>query len=62
MSSSRHFSIPYDEDVVHSVILENTPSPPPKPPRGILRKEAPMKPQRSALKIEPARDGLFQSV
>ncbi|CCD68203.1 Target of ERK kinase mpk-1 [Caenorhabditis elegans] len=56
MSSSRHFSIPYDEDVVHSVILENTPSPPPKPPRGILRKEAPMKPQRSALKIEPARD------
>ncbi|CAI2343478.1 unnamed protein product [Caenorhabditis sp. 36 PRJEB53466] len=49
-TTSLHY---YDEDVLHSVILEKTPSPPPKPPRGIMRKGAPLKPQRSALRIEP---------
>uniref|UniRef100_A0A8R1E1D9 Uncharacterized protein n=1 Tax=Caenorhabditis japonica TaxID=281687 RepID=A0A8R1E1D9_CAEJA len=46
----------FDEDVVHTVIDEPTPSPPPKPPRGILRKGAPMKPQRSAIKIDPIQN------
>uniref|UniRef100_A0A1I7TTA1 DEP domain-containing protein n=1 Tax=Caenorhabditis tropicalis TaxID=1561998 RepID=A0A1I7TTA1_9PELO len=55
--STRHLtSLNYDEDVVHSVILEKTPSPPPKPPRGILRKGPPMKPQRSAIKIDPCQN------
>ncbi|KAF1766318.1 hypothetical protein GCK72_006274 [Caenorhabditis remanei] len=55
--SSHHLSsLAYDEDCIHSVIDEKTPSPPPKPPRGILRKGAPMKPQRSALKIDPLQN------
>ncbi|CAB3405053.1 unnamed protein product [Caenorhabditis bovis] len=38
----------------HSIVLDDTPSPPPpKPPRGVMRQMPPMKPQRSALKIEP---------
>ncbi|EGT57418.1 hypothetical protein CAEBREN_28178 [Caenorhabditis brenneri] len=56
ISSHRLSNINYDEDVVHSVILDKTPSPPPKPPRGILRKGPPMKPQRSALKIDPSQN------
>ncbi|UMM18440.1 hypothetical protein L5515_014509 [Caenorhabditis briggsae] len=55
--TTHHLSnLTYDEDCIHSVVLEKTPSPPPKPPRGILRKGPPMKPQRSALKIDPIQN------